>query len=84
MQPGPNNELIRMVEKEAIPMLQALGALSEEEAYLQIRTFGSGESSVEEMMQPIAKAYPDLVVAYWVHYGIVDVRLSSRDRKLII
>ena len=33
-------------------------------------------------MQPIAKAYPDLVVAYCVHYGIVDVRLSSRDRKL--
>ncbi|MEC8220292.1 MAG: competence/damage-inducible protein A, partial [Verrucomicrobiota bacterium] len=71
MLPGPTNELIPMFEKEAIPMLQALGALSEEEAYLQIRTFGSGESSVEEMIQPIAKAYPDLVVAYCVHYGIV-------------
>jgi nicotinamide-nucleotide amidase len=82
MLPGPTNELIPMFEKEAIPMLQALGALSEEEAYLQIRTFGAGESSVEETMQPLVKAYPDLSIAYCVHYGIVDVRLSSIDRKL--
>lgn len=82
MLPGPTHELKPMFEKHAIPMLQQMGALSEEEAYLQLRTCGSGESTVEETMQPIVEAYPDLNVAYCVHYGIVDVRLSSRDMKL--
>lgn len=82
MLPGPTHELKPMFEKQAIPMLQNLGALSEGEAYLQIRTCGSGESTVEETMQPIVKAHPHLTVAYCVHYGIVDVRLSSLDRRL--
>jgi len=82
MLPGPTHELTPMFEKQAIPMLQAMGALSTEEAYIQLRTCGSGESTVEETMQPIVKAYPDLTVAYCVHYGIVDVRLSSRDRRI--
>lgn len=82
MLPGPTHELTPMFEKQAIPILQAMGALSEEEAYLQLRTYGTGESAVEETMQPIVKAYPDLSVAYCVRYGIVDVRLSSRDRSL--
>lgn len=82
MLPGPTHELRPMFEKQAIPMLQALGALSEEESYLQIRTCGSGESTVEECMQPIVKAYPEIAVAYCVHYGIVDVRLSPRDRSV--
>lgn len=82
MLPGPTHELKPMFEKYAIPMLQKIGALSEEEAYLQLRTCGSGESTVEETVQPLVKAYPDLTIAYCVHYGIVDVRLSSRDKKL--
>jgi len=82
MLPGPTHELTPMFEKQAIPFLQSLGALSEEEAYLQIRTCGSGESTVEETMQPLVQSHPDLTVAYCVHYGIVDVRLSSRDRRL--
>ena len=80
MLPGPTNELTCMFEKQAIPMLQTMGVLSDEDAYIQLRTCGSGESTVEETMQPIVKGYPDLTVAYCVHYGIVDVRLSSRDR----
>lgn len=82
MLPGPTHELKPMFEKQAIPMLQTLGMLSEEEVYLQLRTCGCGESTVEELMQPILEAYPDLTVAYCVHYGIVDVRFSSRDKKL--
>ncbi|MDQ8207112.1 CinA family nicotinamide mononucleotide deamidase-related protein [Coraliomargarita sp. SDUM461003] len=82
MLPGPTHELTPMFEKQAIPMLQAMGVLSDEEAYIQLRTCGSGESTVEETMQPIVRAHPDLTVAYCVHYGIVDVRLSSRDRAL--
>ena len=82
MLPGPTHELTPMFEEQAIPMLQKMGALSEDEAYLQLRTCGSGESAVEQTMQPIVKAYPDLSVAYCVHYGIVDVRLSPRDRTM--
>lgn len=82
MLPGPTNELTPMFEQQAIPMLQKMGALSNEDAYLQIRTCGPGESAVEQTMQPIVKAHPDLTVAYCVHYGIVDVRLSPRDRTI--
>jgi nicotinamide-nucleotide amidase len=82
MLPGPTNELTTMFEKQALPLLQEIGALSTEETYLQLRTCGSGESAVEETMQPIIRAHPELAVAYCVHYGIVDVRLSSRNRTL--
>ena len=82
MLPGPTHELTPMFEQQVLPMLQKLGALSQEEAYLQLRTCGSGESAVEQSMQPIVKAHPDLAVAYCVHYGIVDVRLSPRNRTI--
>ncbi|NBB77906.1 MAG: CinA family nicotinamide mononucleotide deamidase-related protein, partial [Verrucomicrobia bacterium] len=82
MLPGPTHELTPMFEQQVIPMLQAMGALSEDEAYLQIRTCGAGESAVEQTMQPIVRAHPNLAVAYCVHYGIVDVRLSPRDRSM--
>lgn len=82
MLPGPTHELQPMFEKEVLPILQAEGLLSEEEAYLQIRTCGSGESTIEQVMQPIVEAYPQLTVAYCVHYGIVDVRLSGRDHSI--
>ncbi|MDQ8193195.1 CinA family nicotinamide mononucleotide deamidase-related protein [Coraliomargarita sp. SDUM461004] len=82
MLPGPTHELTPMFEKQAIPMLQAMGVLSNEEAYIQLRTCGSGESTVEETMQPIVQAYPELTVAYCVHYGIVDVRLSPHKGRM--
>ncbi|WPJ94874.1 CinA family nicotinamide mononucleotide deamidase-related protein [Coraliomargarita algicola] len=82
MLPGPTHELTPMFEKQAVPMLQAMGVLSNEEAYVQLRTCGSGESTVEETMQPIVKAHPELTVAYCVHYGIVDVRLSPREGRM--
>jgi len=82
MLPGPTHELTPMFEKLVLPMLQAEGILAEREAYLQLRTCGSGESSIEEKMRPIIAGYPSLTVAYCVHYGIVDVRLSSRDGTL--
>jgi nicotinamide-nucleotide amidase len=82
MLPGPTHELTPIFEKQAIPMLQSIGALSEQDAYIQLRTCGSGESTVEETMQPIVNAYRDLNIAYCVHYGIVDVRLSARDGSI--
>lgn len=82
MLPGPTHELKPMFEKEVIPLLQQMGALSDDEAYLQIRTCGSGESTVEQTMQPLIRSNPGLSVAYCVHYGIVDVRLSSKNNRI--
>ena len=82
MLPGPSHELKPMFEKQVIPRLRSLGMLYKEDAYLQIRTCGAGESSVEETIQPIAEAHPNLKLAYCVHYGIVDIRLSSRDNLI--
>lgn len=82
MLPGPTHELQPMFEQQVIPRLQAAGVLSDEEAYIQLRTCGVGESAVEERLQPIIAGHPGITVAYCVHYGIVDVRLSSRDRLI--
>ena len=79
MLPGPEHELRRMFERQMLPWLQARGWLSDTEAYLQLRTCGIGESAVEERMAPIVEANPSLTMAFCVHYGIVDVRLSCRD-----
>lgn len=80
--PGPTQELRPMFEREVLPRLRRDGYLSEDAAYLQIRTCGCGESSIEARLQGIIKAEPDLQVAYCAHYGIVDVRLSSRGGHL--
>jgi len=82
MLPGPTQELRPMFEKQVIPILQDAGVLSKEEAYVQLRTCGVGESAVEERLQPMFARHPGLTVAYCVHYGVVDVRLSSRDGSL--
>lgn len=82
MLPGPTHELRPMFEKQVIPILQEAGVLSEEEAYVQLRTCGVGESSVEEKLQPVFEKHAGLNVAFCVHYGIVDVRLSSRDGSI--
>jgi len=82
MLPGPTHELRPMFEQQVLPVLQQSGVLTAGEAYVQLRTCGVGESAVEERLQPIAEQYPGLTLAYCVHYGIVDVRLSSRDGSL--
>lgn len=82
MLPGPTHELKPMFERQVLPLLQDKGILTEAEAYLQLRTAGLGESRVEEILQPIVDRHPDLTVAFCVHYGIVDVRFSSRDGAL--
>ena len=82
MLPGPTHELRPMFEKQVIPILQEAGVLSEEEAYIQLRTCGAGESAVESRLEALFAQYTGLNVAYCVHYGIVDVRLSSRDNSI--
>ena len=65
-----------------IPLLQSEGYLSSQPAYLQMRTCGLGESAVEERLHPLQSRYEDLQIAYCVHFGIVDVRFSSRSGQL--
>ena len=80
--PGPTQELHPMFEQQVLPMLRAQGILASEPVYTNVRTCGVGESTVEERMQPLIEAYDDLTIAYCVHYGVVDVRFSSRSGKL--
>ena len=82
MLPGPTHELQPMFEDQVLPFLKERGFTSKEDAYVQVRTCGVGESAVEQMMQPIIKKHEGLSVAYCVHYGLVDVRLSCRDGSL--
>lgn len=82
MLPGPTHELEPMFEQEVLPRLQQAGWIGADPAYVQVRTCGVGESTVEQQMQPLMAAHPDLLVAYCVHEGLVDVRLSSREGAL--
>lgn len=81
MLPGPPNELQPMFVSQIIPRLTKLGYLDEKENYLQLRTIGVGESSLETQFQPIFSQYKDLSVAYCAHQGQVDCRISFPDRK---
>lgn len=82
MLPGPTHELRPMFEGAVLSFLKSKDMLAEEPVYIQMRTSGVGESSVEALMQPLIEQYPDLSVAYCVHYGVVDVRFSSRTGAL--
>lgn len=79
--PGPSHELIPMFEKQVVPYLKNNAYAQEDDTYIQLRTCGMGESSVEEIVSPIVKQYPFAELAFCVHLGIVDVRLSSVDKS---
>jgi len=76
MLPGPAAELKPMFKEQVIPRICDDGFCTLEDAYLQIRTIGVGESALEIKLEPILKANPDVQVAYCAHQGMVDVRLS--------
>jgi nicotinamide-nucleotide amidase len=80
--PGPTQELRPMFEREVVPRLRRDGYLREAASFVQVRTSGCGESGIEARLQGIIAKEPDLQVAYCAHYGIVDVRLSSREGHL--
>ncbi len=82
MLPGPTHELKPMFEEQVLPFLKEQKIANEQDAYVQVRTFGMGESAVEQIMQPIINKHQGLGVAYCVHYGLVDIRLSNRDGSL--
>ncbi|MFQ3225360.1 MAG: nicotinamide-nucleotide amidase [Lentimonas sp.] len=82
MLPGPTHEMEPMFEKQVLPRLREAGLINDGDAYVQVRTCGVGESTVEQRMLPIIQAHAGLIVAYCVHYSMVDVRLSCRDGSL--
>lgn len=82
MLPGPSNELRPMVEEHVIPRLCKDGYCNMDQAYLQLRTIGVGESALDEKLTPVFAQYPGLGVAYCAHQGFVDVRLSALDDRL--
>lgn len=77
MLPGPASELRPMFNEEVMSRICDDGFCSLEDAYLQIRTIGIGESALEIKLSPILKANPDIHIAYCAHQGMVDVRLSQ-------
>ena len=84
MLPGPPNELQPMFTDQVLPKLAALGLLAAQEAYVQIRTAGVGESSLETKFQPIFDANEGkLSVAFCAHEGQVDCRLSAARSDVV-
>jgi nicotinamide-nucleotide amidase len=79
MLPGPPAELQPMLTDQVMPRLVAFGLVREGAGYVQIRTIGVGESSLETEIIPVLERYPDLDVAYCAHQWAVDVRLSPRE-----
>jgi nicotinamide-nucleotide amidase len=81
MLPGPPNELQPMFTEQVLPRLEKRGLLSEGEAYLQIRSIGVGESSLETLFDSTFSRHPGLGVAFCAHQGQVDCRISSPDGR---
>ncbi|MGF1447883.1 MAG: competence/damage-inducible protein A [Opitutales bacterium] len=81
MLPGPTQELHPMFLEQVLPWLVKKGALQQEEAFVQLRVCGTGESLVNEALQPLTEKYPGLGIAFCVHEGVIDVRLSSEDKR---
>lgn len=81
MLPGPPNELQPMFLDQVLPRLATLGLVAEQEAYIQLRTAGVGESALETRFQPIFDRYPGLGIAYCAHLWQVDCRISSPDGR---
>ena len=81
MLPGPPNELQPIFTEQVLPRLAALGRISDQEAYIQIRSIGIGESALETMFEPTFGRYPGLGIAFCAHQGQVDCRISSPDNR---
>jgi nicotinamide-nucleotide amidase len=56
--------------------LEEKGCLCDYSSWLQLRTAGLGESSVEGRLAPIIESRPNVQFAFCAHAGIVDIRLS--------
>ena len=62
--PGPTHELIPMFEKQILPYVKNKVCAQADSSYIQLRTCGIGESTVEEVVSPIVKQYGSVAVSY--------------------
>lgn len=77
MLPGMSSELNPMFDHEVIPRLQDKGLLKPSHGYLQLRTIGIDEESLEKLLTPVFERHPGLSINYCAYQGIIDIRLSS-------
>ncbi len=83
MMPGPGSEMRPMFIDQVLPRLEKRDIALINEAYLQIRTSGLGESDVEALLTPVFEPYgKSLYVAYTASRGMVDVRIGAADEIL--
>lgn len=82
MLPGPSQELIPMWENQVVPRLSQMHILQKSDAYLQIRTFGLGESALEAKLAPLIDSRDDIRMSFCFHQGVVDVRLSPSSGEI--
>lgn len=82
MLPGPTHELKLMFENEVLPKLAAEGYASEQDTYLQLRTFGIPEGQIEDYLAKVLADHPEVNPAFCTSQGIVDVRLSGKEQPL--
>ena len=73
--------MIPIFEEQIVPYLKDKVCASEGQTYIQLRTCGIGESTVEEIVSPIVNQWVFVEIAFCVHLGIVDVRLCLADKS---
>lgn len=79
--PGPPHEMQAMFE-DTIPLLkQEYQGLLEKSISRTIRVFGPGESSIEEMLEPIIREKAGVSMALLAQEGEVCIRVSSQQEQ---
>lgn len=79
--PGPRSELRPMLEESILAELESKGCLCDKSSWLQLRTAGLGESTVETRLAPIMESRRNVQFAFCAHAGIVDVRISPASSE---
>lgn len=80
--PGPSQEMRTMFEEQVLPRLIKMGIVKKEKVYVQMRTMGVSEVSLQEMLTPFLAKYPGIEFGYCAHLGAVDVRITCTDGRL--
>ncbi len=78
--PGPPSELVPMFNTYVIPVLEQ--RLDKHMYYKIIRTFGIGESSLEESLMSIIHGQVDPTIATYAKPGECSVRVASQNTDL--
>ena len=80
--PGVPTEMKAMMKSTIIPLLQKDSDIN---MFVKtIRTIGMGESAIAEKIENLIKKYSsNIKVAFLPQFGRVDIRLFSKDKKLL-